>query len=380
MIYLDNGATTNKKPNSVISAMLDGITKYSANPGHSGHNLSLKVANKIMETRQNIADFFGCTSPEHVIFTSGCTEALNLAILGYAKPGGHVIATVFDHNSTLRPLFYLKDKGIIELTVISPKNSEKITLQDIQNEVQNNTYMIVNTHISNVDGAKTDIEEIGKYCAKENIIYLVDAAQSAGHRKIDMQKFNINLLAIAGHKGLFASQGVGALLINCNELPKPIKFGGTGTDSISVVQPTDPPEGFESGTIATPNILSLNAGINFCKDNFKKIESKIEFLTEYLLEKLRCIENIKIYTSKNNLNGVVAFNIADIDSSEISTYLNEKYNIYVRSGLHCAPLKHKFLKTENQGVVRVSLSYFNTKNEIDKLIFALKNYTKVLNN
>lgn len=379
MIYLDNGATTNKKPNSVILAMLDGITKYSANPGRSGHALSLEVAEKIMETRQNIADFFGCPSVENVIFTSGCTEALNLAILGYAKAGGHVIATVFDHNSTLRPLFYLKEQGIIELDVISPKNPEKITLDDIKNAVKPNTYMVVNTHISNVDGAETDVDQIGNFCHQNNILYLVDAAQSAGHKQINMQKSHINLLAIAGHKGLFASQGVGALLINSKTLPKPIKFGGTGTDSISVIQPTEPPECFESGTIATPNILSLNEGINFCRKNLQKIQNKIEFLTNHLLKELSYIKDLKIYTSKNNPNGVIAFNISNIDSSDISSYLNEKHKIFVRSGLHCAPLKHKFLGTENQGIVRVSISYFNTKNELNTLIRALKTYTNNLN-
>ncbi len=370
MIYLDNASTTHKKPFEVVKAVNLAITKLSSNPGRSGHDLSLKTAMKIANTRQNLCDYFNCERPEHVIFTSGCTESLNLAILGTAKAGGHVIASVFEHNSSLRPLFELEKNGIITLTIISPKYKEKITKEDIEPHIKANTYMIVSTHISNVDGSETDIENIGKLCFEKNILYLVDAAQSAGHRRIDMQKNHINFLAVAGHKGLYAIQGVGALLINGKTLPKPIKFGGTGTQSISVYQPDEAPECYESGTSATPNILSLNAGLNFVKTHEKEIEKKEKALTLYTINQLKKIDNIIIYTSEKNLNGVVAFNHKKYDSNEIADFLNSK-NIYVRSGLQCAPLKHKFLGTEKTGIVRISFSYFNCKKDIDYLISAL---------
>lgn len=377
MIYLDNGATTRKKPNSVINALLDGATKYSANPGRSGHKASLDCAMEIAKARQTLQEYFGVERIANVIFTSGCTESLNLAILGCAKQGGHVIATTFEHNSTLRPLYELEKKGIIELSIVEPKNKYLITVEDIKKHIKPNTYMICTNHISNVDGAESDIENIGQFCKENGYIYLVDSAQSAGHKRINMQKQNINLLAIAGHKGLFGCQGVGALLIN-NCKPNPIKFGGTGTESISVYQPVEPPECYESGTIATPNILSLKAGIEFVKMHEKEIQNKMQEQTKMLINQLNSIENIIVYTDLRNLNGVVSFNVKDIDSTEVAEYLNENFGICVRGGLHCAPLKHKFLKTLQQGTVRVSLSYFTTNKEISTLINALKQYVSMM--
>lgn len=378
MIYLDNGATTRKKPYSVVSALFDGATKYSANPGRSGHRASLECAMKIASTRQTLQEYFGVSRLENVIFTSGCTESLNLAILGTARQGGHVITTAFEHNSTLRPLFELERKGVIELTIVEPKNKDKITLDDIKSCIKPNTYMICTIHISNVDGAESDIDSIGKFCKENEYLYLVDAAQSAGHKRINMQKQNINFLTLAGHKGLFGCQGVGALLIEGDTLPSPIKFGGTGTESISVYQPHEPPECYESGTIATPNILSLNAGVKFVKEHQNEIFEKMKKQTKMLLNELKKLNHIKIYTDFSNLNGVVSFNIDNIDSTEVAEYLSENFDICVRGGLHCAPLKHKFLGTQGQGTVRVSLSYFTTDKEIKMLINALKTYIKLI--
>ena len=413
MIYLDNGATTRKKPNTVIAALLDGATKFSANPGRSGHKASLDCALEVANARQVIQEYFGVSRMENVIFTSGCTESLNLAILGSAKKGGHIIATTFEHNSTLRPLFELEKNGVIELSIVEPTEKGKIKLEDIKKYVRPNTYMICTIHVSNVDGAETDITEIGDFCKENGYIYLVDAAQSAGHKCINMQKQNINFLTLAGHKGLFGVQGVGALLIEGDHLPNPIKFGGTGTESISVYQPHEPPECYESGTIATPNILSLKAGVEFVKAHEKEIQEKmqknfnhqlsqdgwagdiadgisvlwgsdnraskvrIDFYYQKL-DKLNKIENVKIYTDFNNLNGVISFNIGDVDSTEVAEYLSENYGICVRGGLHCAPLKHKFLGTLNQGTVRVSLSYFTTNNELKMFIIAIKKYVELI--
>lgn len=373
MIYLDNGATTNKKPESVIRAFRDGITKYSANPGRSGHKLSLKTAIEITKTRELFANYFGASRSENVIFTSGCTESLNLAILGTAKKGGHVIATAFEHNSVLRPLFELEKNGIIELTIVNPKCNHRVTVDDISPHIKDNTYLIITTHISNVDGAESEIESIGKLCKEKKILYLVDAAQSAGHKRINMQKCGINFLALAGHKGLFGPQGVGALIIEGDDKPNPIIFGGTGTESISVYQPKEPPECYESGTIATPNILALKAGLEFIIQNEEKIAKKEAKLTKYTLENLQKIKNVTIYTHNDNLNGVIAFNVNGFDSNDISSIL-DNYGICVRGGLHCAPLKHKHLQTENSGVVRISLSYFSTEQEIDALCNVLKKY------
>lgn len=376
MIYFDNSATTRKKPKSVISQVVNGLTNYSANPGRSGHKASINCAIAVNEVRENICEFFEATSPENIIFTLNCTDALNLAILGSIKKGGHVITTAFEHNSVLRPLHELKNKGLIELSIVEPKNKNIITASDIEPLIKDNTYMVVTVHISNVDGAITDIKEIGKLCKQKNILYLVDGAQSAGHEKISLKNDNISMLALAGHKGLFGPQGVGVLVLNDNVNLSPIRFGGTGTDSIKLLQPSDRPECYESGTIAVPNILGLDAGLNFVKKNFEIIQSKVAFLSKTLIYELKKINCIKLYTSEENLFGVIAFNISNIDSSIVSEFLNDKYSICVRSGLHCAPLKHKYLSTIEQGIVRVSLSYFNTVDEIYTLIYALKDFVK----
>ena len=378
MIYLDNSATTRNKPQSVIDAVVKGLTTLSANPGRSGHIVSLKLALAIGEIREKIKNFVGAPRAENIIFTQNCTDSLNLAILGSAKKGGHVITTAFEHNSTLRPLFELQKKGIIELTVVEPKNTFEITREDIEPYIKENTYLVATIHISNVDGAKTDINEIGKLCKERNLLYLVDAAQSAGHECINMQGQNIDLLALAGHKGLLGPQGIGVLAIGENIKLDPIRYGGTGTESIRTYQPAEMPECFESGTIASPNILGLGAGIDFVIKNEKNIKEKIEKLTKKLILELRKIDGIKLYTNIKNLGGVVGFNIRNIDSTIVGEYLNEKYSICVRSGLHCAPLKHRHCNTIEQGIIRVSLSYFNTEEDINQFIYAIKNFTKII--
>lgn len=376
MIYLDNSATTRTKPKEVISEVVRALTTLSANPGRSGHIASLNAALEVGETRELLCNIFGAESPENVIFTQNCTDSLNLAILGTVKKGGHVITTAFEHNSTLRPLTFLKEQGLIELTIVQPKETNKITLLDILPHVKPNTYLISTVQISNVDGAETDIFEIGNFCKENNILYLVDGAQSAGHKRINMQKQNISMLALAGHKGLYGPQGIGVLLLNkCPQL-KPIKFGGTGTESYNLIQPTEKPEAFESGTIALPNILGLKAGLKFVENNFNKIEEKIKNLTKMLINELKNIKNLKIYTNENNLNGVVSFNISNIDSTIVSEFLNEKYQICVRSGLHCAPLKHKHLGTVEQGTIRASISYFSNQNEISMLIQGIEDFIR----
>ncbi|MDD4110935.1 MAG: aminotransferase class V-fold PLP-dependent enzyme [Clostridia bacterium] len=378
MIYLDNSATTRKKPQIVIDAVVKGLTILSANPGRSGHIASLKLALAIGEIREKIKDFIGAPQPENIIFTQNCTDSLNLAILGSARKGGHVITTAFEHNSTLRPLFELQKKGIIELTVVKPKNTFEITREDIEPYIKENTYLVTTIHVSNVDGAKSNINEIGKLCKDRGLLYLVDAAQSAGHECINMQKQNISLLALAGHKGLLGPQGIGVLAIGEDVRLNPIRYGGTGTESIRTYQPSEMPECFESGTIAGANILGLGAGVDFVIKNENNIKEKTEKLTVKLIQELKKIKGIKVYTDIRNLNGVVGFNIRNIDSTIVSEYLNEKYKICVRSGLHCAPLKHRHWNTIEQGIIRVSLSYFNTEEDINQLIYALKKFIEII--
>lgn len=371
MIYLDNSATSFPKPQSVVNAITESFSKFGANPGRSGHSFSIKTAIKVAEIREKIASFFNAESPENVIFTSGATEALNLAILGSVKKGGHIICTSNDHNSCLRPIFELEKQGIVEVSVASPEAQDKLRLTDILPLVKENTYLICVNHISNVDGMETDIVEIGKYCFKKGILFLVDSAQSAGHKEIDLLKQHIDFLIVAGHKGLYGPMGVGALVVSSKVCLKPIKFGGTGTFSQNLVQPTDIPEGFESGTLPVPNILGLGAGIDFVIANQQKICQKLDDFTTYLNYQLNEISGVKVYTHADNANGVIGFNVGEMPSTEVADILDEKFGIMVRSGLHCAPLKHKHLGTLEQGVVRASISYFTTYAEIQKFLKAV---------
>lgn len=368
MIYLDNSSTTHKKPLKVKLALIKGISTLSVNPSRASYKRALIGANKVFETREKLAELFNCKA-ENIIFTSGCTMALNLAIQSTAKQNGHIITTIYEHNSTLRPLEKLKITHNISVTYVEPDIDGKIIVQDIEKEINQNTYMIIINHTSNVTGATQDIESIGKITKKHNLIFLVDGAQSAGHKKIDIEKFNINLLCLAGHKGFYASQGIGVLIANNIQI-KPLILGGTGTQSESLIQPEDYPDGFESGTPNLPAILSLHAGVSFLVKKQNKINNLIHNLTSFLIEELKKINNLKLYG--NAKAGIVSFQIANKTSVEVSNILDAKYNIATRSGLHCAPLIHKYLNTLENGLTRISISYFNNKREIKKLIKAIK--------
>ena len=373
MIYLDNASTTNKKPLSVKWAVFKALTKkYCANPGRSSHRLSLNAGNEIFETRQLVNDFFNVGAVEHIIFTSGCTEALNTAIFGTVKPCGNVIITSNEHNSVARPLKQLENNGKITLTIVDSNEKGIVEPKDIERAIKSNTYLIVVNQTSNVTGATQDIKTIGKICKKHKILFMVDCAQSAGHKKIDMINDNIDIICVAGHKGLLAMQGVGLLCYQSHVDIKPIKFGGTGTYGEMLLPPVTPPESLEAGTGASPNIFSLKAGIKYVQKHFDKINSKIESLTKYLFDELSKLDFVKLYTQKDCYNGVVSFTIKNHEPSEVVDFLNE-HNICVRSGLHCAPLVHERLGTiKTGGTIRVSIGHTNKKRELDKLIKLLK--------
>lgn len=369
MIYLDNSATTHHKPRSVINSAMLGLKSYSINPNRSGHTRAIEVQTKVYECREKLAEFLGTTS-DNVIFTSGCTMAINIGLIGTAKKNGHIITTIYEHNSVLRTLEKLKSTHKITYTLLTPNKNGIINPNDLSKYIKSNTYMVIINHTSNVTGATQNLYQLGKICKKNNLLFFVDGAQSIGHEKINMQEQNINLLSLAGHKGLYAPQGIGALLIN-NCKVEPIIFGGTGTQSDKLKQPTSIPDGLESGTQNVIGILGLSAGIDFIKKNQDKINNKISTLTKHLVTSLNKIKYIEVYSGSYN-SGVVSFTIKNKDSSTVTNILNEEYNIATRSGLHCAPLVHKFFKTLKNGMTRISISYFNSKKDIDRVISALQ--------
>jgi len=370
MIYLDNCSTTHKKPRKVFKAFKKGIKKYSVNAGRGSYKLAIDASMKLLEFRDIACKFFNSESTEKVVITKNCTESLNLILQGSAIKNGHIIVSAFEHNSVLRTLNYLNKTHNISFSIIRPKNKNGvIEIQEIEKEIKSNTYLIFINHTSNVFGATQDIKKIGELCKKRHILLGIDVAQSAGHEKIDMKNNNINFIAVAGHKGLYGAQGIGLTIIN-NASLNPIIFGGTGTNSESIIQPKDFPEGFESGTLNLPSIFSLGEGIKFVSKNQDKINNKIYKLTSYLVENLKLLKNVELFYSSFN-SGVVSFKIKGRENSEVCSILDKQFKIAVRCGLHCAPLAHDFLGSLNTGLIRIGISYFNSLKDIKKMIQAI---------
>ena len=373
MIYFDNASTGGFKPYSVIDFAQNTIRFLSANPGRSAHRLALAGMQTIVQTRGAFADYFSCNS-DRVVFTKNCTESLNLAIFGTLKDGGHVITTVFEHNSVLRPLFALKEKGLISLDIVSP-TEQKDLVTAIKEKIKDNTYMIVCNAVSNVTGLALPIAEIGAIAKEKGLIFLVDGAQGGGHIHLDMKEQNISMLCLAGHKGLCGIMTSGILLFDDSVEVEPLIYGGTGTESNSLIQPTAYPERLESGTLNLPAIGSLLEGLKYIKTNRKNFASHLFSMTEKLINALNEIDGITTY-SKPNQSGIVAFSIKDISSEQVADILNKDYDIAVRGGLHCAPLMHKFLGTFDGGLIRVSLAVQNSSKELEYFLSAIKNIAK----
>lgn len=373
MIYFDNSASSLIKPINVKHATVDALNKFTANPGRSGHIMSQSVGEQIFETRELVKQFFNADN-YNVVFTKNCTEALNLAIFGSLKSGDHVIISCYEHNSVLRPLTHLKSKGV-KLSVIDANLSEFHL--HFKNAIKQNTAMVVLTAMSNVTGEQPNLIEVAKICKQNNVKLVIDGAQASGHKNINMQEIDADFYAFSGHKGLCSITGVGGLLVKNGMELKPFIFGGTGTESENLNQPNDLPEGLEAGTIPTIPIISLKAGLQFLQANFAEIQKKEYSLSSYLYCKMHELPKIKLYNSQPKSN-VVSFNVLGADSAEIADILNEKYDICVRSGLHCAPLIHKKLGTMETGAVRVSLDFNNTKQEIDFFIKAMNEIVSTL--
>lgn len=372
-VYLDNAATTCKKPEAVYAKVEEAIKRYSANPGRAGHKKSVETNREIFCVREKISDFFNLKKPMNVAFTANATESLNFAIKGSIKDNTHVITTNFEHNSVLRPLNFLRDTKNVKITYIN-------RYDELEKNITKETKVVVINHISNVNGTIQDIQKIGEICKKYNLIFILDASQSAGLKKIDMQKNNIDILCGTGHKGLMGIQGIGYICIKDEKRIKPILEGGTGSFSKMERQPLEMPEMLEAGTLNTPGILSLGAGIDFINEiGIENIEKHEKKLTEYFIEELKKIKKIKLYTSYTEEQGnVFGINIDGCESSDLAAILDEEFGIMVRAGFHCAPRAHKTIGSYETGVVRFSLGYFNTKKEIDYTIDSIKQIIKNL--
>jgi len=373
MIYLDNAATSWPKPECVYEAVNRAMREWGGNPGRSGHKMSLAAGKVLEETRLLLARLFNADNPERIIFTLNATEAINLGLKGILQPGDHLVTGSMEHNSVSRPVEALKEMGIT-VTKVKTSPLTGINPVDVENAIQENTRMVVLNHASNVTGTLNPIAEIGDICRRHGVVFLVDAAQTAGIVPIDVQKMNISLLAFPGHKGLFGPQGVGGLYIAEDLCLKPLKQGGTGSESKSLLQPLFSPDRYESGTPNMPGIAGLGAGVRFIlEQGIDRIRHKEHLLMTKLLSGLHNISRIIVFgpDTPEKRAAVVSIQIKGMDSLEAAMILDQAFEIAVRAGLHCAPDAHRTLGTLENGTIRISLSYYNSEEEIDILLQAV---------
>jgi len=364
MIYFDNAATGGFKPDEVISATSAAL-KACANPGRSGHKLSVACAERVYAVRKAVAEFFGAPSAERVAFTKNCTEALNLAIFWGLSAGDKVVTTVAEHNSVLRPLSYLMGRGVE--VVYAPLN--KAGAPDIAaiRALSRGAKAAVITLASNVTGAETDIAAVRKVIPEDTLL-ICDGAQACGHIPLDIASLGIDALAVAGHKGMLGIQGSGALVFSERFNPAPVLFGGTGSESFSLDMPAFYPDRLEAGTLSYPAIISLGAGVMYLKSHMHEMRDKTRYLSEYIYDGLYDA-GVKIYSEPNSF-GIIALSFDKMQSEEAAYKLSEEYSVCVRGGLHCAPLMHKAIGSE--GLVRASISAFNTEGEAEYFIRCVK--------
>ena len=362
MIYLDNAATSFAKPKEVVMAVCDAACRGCANPGRGGHSLSVSAGEVLYNTRGRIAELFNISDPERIAFCKNTTEALNFGIKGVMHNGGHIITTSMEHNSVIRPIKALGKQGVTH-SILQADAAGNLDTNRLEKMIRRDTRLIVMTHSSNVCGNIYDIEKAAQIARRNNVLFMVDAAQSAGTVEIDAQK--VDLLAFPGHKGMLGPMGTGGLYVAEGVKIASIIEGGTGSVSESLTQPEFFPDILESGTQNVPAIAGLGAAAEFLlKEGVWAIRGHENELCKRFEEKIKNIENIKIYGSCEK-TAITAFNIAGADCVEVAQILNDRYGIATRAGLHCAYLAHKSLKTEEIGCVRASFGYFNTQKEVD---------------
>lgn len=374
MIYLDNSATTLKKPAVVIEAVTNALSQL-GNSGRGVHEDSLKSSEVIFQTRQALCRLFNGEQARQIVFTSGATESLNLAIEGMLFGNDHVITTALEHNSVLRPLYRMQKEKGLELTIIPADKQGNLDYSDFEAAIKEQTKAIIVTHASNVTGNIVDLEKISGICEKHGLYLIVDASQSAGVLPIDVQALKIDLLCFTGHKSLYGPQGTGGLYVRPGISLRPLKVGGSGIDTFNPQHPTSFPTALEAGTLNGHGIAGLGAGVHYLLDQtIEKLSQETGRISQLFYEEVSKIDDLIVYGdfSTNQRCPIVSLNLGQRDSAEISDLLSYEYGIATRSGGHCAPLMHEALGTKEQGVVRFSFSSFTTEHEIWEAIAALQ--------
>lgn len=374
MIYLDNAATTRQKPPQVIDAVVHAMTTM-GNAARGAHSSSLEASRAVYDARCKLAALFGCPRPDHVVFTANSTESLNIAINGLLSSGDHVISTDLEHNSVLRPLYRLERERQVALSFVPADRQGNVDYGDFERLIRPETRAIVCTHASNLTGNALDLVRIGQVARKHGLLLVVDASQTAGATPIDMEAMGIDVLCFTGHKGLMGPQGTGGLCIREGVDIRPWKVGGSGVHSYEREQPAEYPTRLEAGTLNSHGILGLSAALDFIRDTGVETIARHErALMRRFYDGVSSLDGVTVYGdfTQQERAAIVALNIRDYDSSEISDALSQSYDIATRPGAHCAPRMHQALGTTEQGAVRFSFSWFNTEEEVDAAIRAVR--------
>ena len=374
MIYLDNAATTLHKPQQVIDAVVEAMCSM-GNSSRGTHDQSIKASMTVFECRCKLAQLLGCPSPDRVVFTQNSTEALNIAINGLINEGDHVISTDLEHNSVLRPLYRLEAERGVSLSFVAADRRGCVDYDDFERLIQPKTKAIVCTHGSNLTGNILDLKRIGCIAQKHGLLFIVDASQTAGAYPINMTELGISVLCFTGHKGLMGPQGTGGLCIADGINIRPWKVGGSGVQSYSRTQPAELPTALEAGTLNGHGFAGLSAALDFiAEQGVESIHRKEIALMQRFYESVRDIDGVTVYGdfSTEERCAIVALNIHDYESSAVSDVLAVDYDIATRPGAHCAPRMHQALGTAEQGAVRFSFSVFNTEEEVDAALQAVR--------
>jgi cysteine desulfurase family protein len=375
MIYLDNAATTFPKPECVYKAMDKYMREKCANPGRAGHRMSVEAEQEIEKARVAIARIIGIKEPERMIFTYNATDALNMGIKGLLCEGDHVITSKLEHNSVSRPLKGLENRGVITVTWVDNSDEGFISADDIKRAIRSNTKLIVSTHASNVLGTIQPIREIGEIARERDLVFMVDAAQTMGVCRIDVEDYNIDMLAFTGHKGPYGPPGSGGLYVGERVDLRAWREGGTGFEPESLSQPDTFPYKLESGTPNSVGIIGLKTGLEFCiKEGIDQIREHESKLVLRLISALETDPRFEIYggLDEDRKVGILSVNIKGLKPGEVGAILDNTFNIAVRTGMHCAPYIHRAIGTFPEGMVRISPGYFNTMEEIEETISGLK--------
>ena len=375
-VYLDNAATTFPKPASVLEKTMETYRRIGVSPGRGGYDLSAEAEEYVRDTRRKTARFFGSSAPDRVIFAGNATDALNIALQGILHPGDHVVSTRLEHNSVLRPLYHLREKGIIEYDLVRFDGKGFVDPDDIVAAIRPDTKLVVVTHASNVLGTVQHVREIGRCCAERGVLLLVDAAQSAGAVPIRVDDWQVAALAFTGHKSMLAPTGIGGLILSRQlEDIEPSRFGGTGIDSASPVHTRDFPYRLEAGTLNLLGIIGLSESLDYLAEAGVEVMHTREMeLLGKLSDGLSLVAGIDLYNAEGLSDHVALLtaNVRGMDPHDVGAILDGDFNIAVRTGVHCAPLVHESLGTSPGGSVRFSIGPFNTGSDIDLVLEAMK--------